>query len=74
MNRSITEYLEVGRADVREELKLQWDVVKGVKNLKYFGSTVGSNGEWEEKVRRRIHADWMSLKKVFRAECDRKLS
>ena len=32
MSRSKTEYLKVGGADVREELKLQGDVVKRAKN------------------------------------------
>ena len=40
MSRSKTEYLKVGGAGVGEELKLQGDVVKRVKNFKYVGSTV----------------------------------
>ena len=74
MNRSKTTYLTVGEADVREELKLQGDVVKRVKNFKYLGSTVSSDGRCEEEVRRRIQTCWMSWRKVSGAVCDRKLS
>ena len=74
MNRSKTEYLKVGGADVGEELKLQGDVVTKMKKFKYLGSTVGSDGRCEEEVRRRIQAGWMSWKKVSGVVCDRKLS
>ena len=73
VSRSKTEYLKVGGADVGEEL-LQGDVVKRVKNLKYLGSTVSSDGRFEGKVRRRIQAGWISWKKVSGVVCGRKLS
>ena len=47
---------------------------KRAKNLKYLGSTVGSDGRCEEEVRRRIQAGWMRWKKVSGVLCDRKLS
>ena len=49
---SKTKYLKVGGADVGEELKLPGDVVKRVKNFKYLGSTVSSDGRCEKEVRR----------------------
>ena len=73
-SRSKTEYLKVGGADVGEELKLQGDAVKRVKNFKYLGSTVSSDERCEEEVRRKIQAGWMSWKKVSGVMCDRKLS
>ena len=60
--------------DDGEELKLQGENVKRVKNFKYLGSTLSSNGRCEEEVRRRIQAGWMSWKKVSGVLCDRKLS
>ena len=74
MIRSKTEYLHVGGADVGLQLKLQGGVAKRVKNFKYLGSTVSSDGRFEEEVRRRIQAGWISWKKVSRVVCDRKLS
>ena len=59
---------------VGEELKLQGDVVQRMKNFKYLGSTVSSDGRCDEEVRRRIQAGWMSWKKVFEVVCNRKLS
>ena len=74
MSRSKTEYLKVGGADVGEELKLQGDVVKRVKNFKYLGSIVRSDGRCEKEARRRMQAGWISRKKVSGVVCDRKLS
>ena len=71
---SKTKYLNGGSADVGEGLKLQRDVVKKVKNCKYLGSTVSSDGRYEEEVRRRIQAGWISWKKVSGVKCDRKSS
>ena len=52
---SMTEYLKVEGGDVGKELKLRgYVVVKRVKNFKYLGSTVSSDGRCEEEVRRRI--------------------
>ena len=56
MSWSKTEYLKVGGADVGEELKLQGDVARRVKNFKYLGSTASSDGRCKEEVRRRIQA------------------
>ena len=53
--------------DNGEELKLQEEKVKVVKNFKYLGLTVSSNGRCEEEVRR---MSW----KVSGVLCDRKLS
>ena len=45
MNQSKTEYL-----------KLQGEKIKRAENFKYLGSTVSSDGKFEEEVRRRIQA------------------
>ena len=74
VSRSKTKYLKAGDVDDGEELKLQGDKLKRVKNFKYLGSTVSSNGRCEEEVRRRIQAGWMSWKKESGVLCDRKLS
>ena len=74
MSRSKTEYLRVGGVDDGEELKLQGEKVKRAKNFKYLGSTVSNDGRYEEEVRRRIQAGWMSWRKVSGVLCDRKLS
>ena len=73
VSRSKTEYLRVGSVDDGEELKLQGEKVKKVKNFKYLGSTVSNDGICEE-VRRRFQAGWMSWRKVSGVLCDRKLS
>ena len=72
MSRTKTKYLKAGGVDDREELKLQGEKENRAKNFKYLGSTVSSDGRWEE-VRRRIQASWMSWK-VSRVLCNRKLS
>ena len=75
VSRSKTEYLRVGGVEDGEELKLQEEKVKRVKNFKYMylGSTI-NDGRCEEEVRRRIQAGWMSWRKVSGVLCDRKLS
>ena len=55
-------------------MKLQNDVLKKLKTFNYLGSTVSSDGRYEEEVRRRIQACWMSWNKVSGVVCDRKLS
>ena len=74
MSRNKAEYLRDGGVDDGEELKLQGEKVKRVKNFKYLGSTVSSDGRCKEEVRRKIQAGWMSWKKVSGVLCDRKLS
>ena len=73
VSRSKIEYLKAGDVDDGEELKLQGEKLKRVKNFKYLGSTVSSDGRCEEEVRRRIQAGWMSWKKVSGVLWDRKL-
>ena len=72
MSRTKTKYLKAGGVDDGEELKLQGEKENRAKNFKYLGSTVSSDGRWEE-VRRRIQASWMSWK-VSRVLCNSKLS
>ena len=74
VSRRKTEYLKAGGVDDGEELKLQGEKVKRAKNVKYLGSTVGSDGRCEEEVRRKMQAGWMSWKKGSGVLCDRKLS
>ena len=73
MSRIKTEDLKIESADVAQELNMQEDVVKKVKNFKYLGSTIRSDGRCEKEVRKRIQAGWMSWKKVSGVVCDRKL-
>ena len=54
VSRNRTEYLKAGGVDDGEELKLQGEMVNRVKNFKYLGSTVSSDGRCKEKVRKRI--------------------
>ena len=68
------EYLKAWGVDNGEELKLQGEKLKRAKNFKYLASTVSRNERFEEEVRRRIQAGWMSWKKVSGVLCDRKLS
>ena len=56
VSRGKTEFLKAGDMDDGEELKLQEEKLKRVKNFKYLGSTLSSNGRCEEEVRRRIQA------------------
>ena len=71
---SKTEHLKAGGVKDGEKLKLQGEKIKKAKNFKYLGSTVGSDGRYEEEVRRRIQAGWMSCMEVSGVLCDRKLS
>ena len=45
-----------------------------MKNFKYLGSTISSDGRCEEEVRRMIQADRMGWKKISGVLCDRKFS
>ena len=74
MSWSKTEYFKAVDVDDGEELKLQGEKLKRAKNFKYLGLTVSSDGRYEEEVRRRIQAGWMSWKKMSGVLCDRKLS
>ena len=74
MSRSKSEYLNAGGVNDGEELKLQGEKVKKVKNFKYLGLTVSSDGRCKEEVKRRIQACWMSWKKLSRVLCHWKLS
>ena len=56
VSRRKTEYLKAGDVDNGEELKLQGEKLKRAINFKYLGSTVSTDGECEEEVRRRIQA------------------
>ena len=60
LSRSKTEYLKAGCVDDGKELKLQGEKIKRVKNFKYVGSTVSSDGKCKKEVCRRIQAGWMS--------------
>ncbi|KAK3574713.1 hypothetical protein QTP86_015385 [Hemibagrus guttatus] len=50
-----------------------WATV-GRRSIKYFGSTVQSNGECGKEVKKRVQAGWNGWRKVSGVLCDRKIS
>ena len=63
-----TEYMCVNEKELQEE------ELKKVKELKYLGSEVQSNGKCDGEVRHRIQAGWQGWRKVSGVLCDKRLS
>jgi hypothetical protein len=74
VSRSKTEYMCVNERDPSEKVKLQGEEIKKVKDFKYLGSTVQSNGECDKEVKKRVQAGWNGWRKVSSVLCDRRVS
>ncbi|KAK3570673.1 hypothetical protein QTP86_024754 [Hemibagrus guttatus] len=71
---SKTEYMCVNERKGSGTVRLQVEEVKKVQEFKYLGSTVQSNGECGEEVKKQVQALWNGWRKVSRVLCDRKIS
>lgn len=52
------EYICVNERDLSERVKLEGQEIKKLRNLKYLGSIVQSNGEWGKEVKKHLQAGW----------------
>ncbi|KAK3525823.1 hypothetical protein QTP70_010325 [Hemibagrus guttatus] len=71
---SKTEYICVNEREGSGTVRLQGEEVKKVREFKYLGSTVQSNGECGKEVKKRVQAGWNGWRKVWGVLCDRKIS
>ena len=50
------------------------DVPEEVEDFKYLGSTLQSNGDCEQEIKRRIQSGWNGWRKMTGLLCDRHVS
>ncbi|KAK3569279.1 hypothetical protein QTP86_026572, partial [Hemibagrus guttatus] len=74
VSRSKTEYMCVNEREGSGTVRLQGEEVKKVREFKYLGSTVQSNGECGKEVKKRVQAGWNGWRKVSGVLCDQKIS
>ncbi|KAK3523477.1 hypothetical protein QTP86_033702, partial [Hemibagrus guttatus] len=74
VSRSKTEYMCVNEREGSGTVRLQGEEVKKVQEFKYLGSTVQSNGECGNEVKKRVQAGWNGWRKVSGVLCDQKIS
>ncbi|KAK3574373.1 hypothetical protein QTP86_006145 [Hemibagrus guttatus] len=74
VSRSKTEYMCVNEWEGSGTVRLQGEEVKKVQEFKYLGSTVQSNGECGNEVKKRVQAGWNGWRKVSGVLCDQKIS
>ncbi|KAK3543056.1 hypothetical protein QTP70_010554 [Hemibagrus guttatus] len=74
VSRSKTEYMCVNEREGSGTVRLQGEEMKKVQEFKYLGSTVQSNGECGNEVKKRVQAGWNGWRKVSGVLCDRKIS
>ncbi|KAK3558847.1 hypothetical protein QTP86_028719, partial [Hemibagrus guttatus] len=74
VSRSKTEHVCVNEREGSGTVRLQDEEVKKVQEFKYLGSTVHSNGECGNEVKKRVQAGWNGWRKVSGVLCDRKIS
>ena len=64
VSRSKTEYMCMNEIGNGGTVKMEGFEVAKVKELKYLGSTVQSNGECRSEVKKRVQAGWNSWRRV----------
>ncbi|KAK3536381.1 hypothetical protein QTP86_008856 [Hemibagrus guttatus] len=74
VSRSKTEYMCVNEREGSGTVRLQGEEVKKVQEFKYLGSTVQSNGECGNEVKKRVQAGWIGWRKVSGVLGDQKIS
>ncbi|XP_013866635.1 uncharacterized protein LOC106519479 [Austrofundulus limnaeus] len=74
VSRSKTEYMCVNERDPNGDMRLQETEIKKVKDFKYLGYTVQSNGECGIEVKKRVHAGWNGWRKFSGVMCDKRVS
>ncbi|KAK3573107.1 hypothetical protein QTP86_013217 [Hemibagrus guttatus] len=74
ISHSKTEYMCVNEREGSGTVRLQGEEVKKVREFKYLGSIVQSNGECGKEVKKRVQAGWNGWRKVLGVLCDRKIS
>ncbi|KAK3517790.1 hypothetical protein QTP70_018948, partial [Hemibagrus guttatus] len=74
VSRSKTEYMCVNEREGSGTVRSQGEEVKKVQEFKYLGSTVQSNGECGNEVKKRVQAGWNGWRKVSGVLCDQKIS
>ncbi|KAK3547417.1 hypothetical protein QTP86_018916, partial [Hemibagrus guttatus] len=69
-----TEYMYVNEREGSGTVRLQGEEVKKVQKFKYLGSTVQSNGESGNEVKKQVQAGWNEWRKVSGVLCVGKIS
>ena len=73
VSRSKTEYMCVNEMEDGETIRLQGAEMAKVKEFKYLGSTVQSNGGCDKEVKKRVQAGWYSWRRVTGMICDKRV-
>ena len=55
-------------------MKMEGFKVTKVKEFKYLGSTVHSNGECRSEVKKRVQAGWNSWRRMIGVLCDKRIT
>ena len=74
VSRSKTEYMCINEIQDNGTVQMQGEDVAKVREFKYLGSTVQSNGECGREVKRRVQAGWNGWRKVSGVLCDKRIS
>ncbi|XP_061622279.1 uncharacterized protein LOC133474503, partial [Phyllopteryx taeniolatus] len=74
ISRSKTEYMCMNERGGGGRMRLQGEEMARVEDFKYLGSTVQSNGECGQEVKKRVQAGWNGWRKVSGVLCDRRVS
>ncbi|XP_061621461.1 uncharacterized protein LOC133474126 [Phyllopteryx taeniolatus] len=74
ISRSKTEYMCMNERGGGGRMRLQGEEMAKVEDFKYLGSTVQSNGECGQEVKKRVQAGWNGWRKVSGVLCDRRVS
>ena len=73
VSRSKTEYLCIGEEKARPAVRLGEEEIAEVREFKYLGSTVQSDGGCKREVKKRTQAGWNSWRKVTGVMCDKRM-
>ena len=74
ISRTKTEYLCVNKTQEQLPMKLRGVDVPEVEDFKYLGSTLQSNGDCGQEIRKRIQSGWNGWRKMTGLLCDRHVS
>ena len=74
VSRSKTEYMCINEIQDNGTVQMQGEDVAKVREFKYLGSTVQSNGECGREVKHRVQAGWNGWRKVSGVLCDKRIS
>ncbi|XP_061649478.1 band 4.1-like protein 5 isoform X3 [Phyllopteryx taeniolatus] len=74
ISRSKTEYMCMNVRGGGGRVRLQGEEIARVEDFKYLGSTIQSNGDYGQEVKKWVQAGWNRCRKVSGVLCDRSVS